>query len=305
MGTQIIRIGTRSSQLALWQANLVKQKLEKNNITCELVYIQSVGDLDLKKPIYKMSEIGVFTKALDQALLEDQIDLAVHSMKDVPTVLTSGLTQAAVLKRGEVLDILVFKGEIDFNQPMTVATGSLRRQAQWLAHYPEHTIVNLRGNLQKRLDSLYANDNVQGAIFAKVGLERLSCLPVHYLELDWMIPAPAQGAIVVLSRENDESILDLVQCLNDDQTIFCVSQERAFLRALEGGCAAPIGALMTIDKDLASFRGGLFSLDGRKKVVIDVTIPLVRAYSLGKNMAEEVLKTGGEEIMQEIRGYLR
>ncbi|MCV2509268.1 MAG: hydroxymethylbilane synthase, partial [Neisseriaceae bacterium] len=182
MRTKTIRIGTRSSQLALWQSNLVKQQLEENNVRCELVSIKSSGDLDLKKPIHKMSEIGVFTKALDQELLEDKIDLAVHSMKDVPTVLTSGLTQAAVLKRGEVLDILVFKGELDFNQPMTIATGSLRRQAQWLAHHPEHTVVNLRGNVQKRLDSLYANDNWQGAIFAKAGLERVNCLPDHYLE---------------------------------------------------------------------------------------------------------------------------
>src|SRR5689334_15749619 len=151
----LIRIGTRESQLAVWQATLVQQLLARNNFQSELVYIKSEGDIDLKTPLYEMGVQGVFTRSLDIALLNDKIDIAVHSMKDVPTALAKGIVQAAILKRASYKDIFVYKNEISFlddlNSTATIATSSIRRKAQWLNRYPNHTIENLRGNVNTRL----------------------------------------------------------------------------------------------------------------------------------------------------------
>ena len=166
-----IRIGTRDSELALWQANNVKTKLENLGYVAQLEAVKSEGDLILDKPLYEMGITGIFTKSLDVAMLNGSVDIAVHSMKDVPTKLPLGIVQTAVLERASSEDILVAKGEIDFEKPCTIATGSLRRKAQWLHRYPNHTVVDLRGNINTRLQKLKEN-TWQGAIFAKAGLER-------------------------------------------------------------------------------------------------------------------------------------
>ena len=193
-----IRIGTRDSQLAMWQANKVRKQLEELEYKCEIVPIKSTGDLVLDKPLYELGITGIFTKNLDIAMLNGDIDIAVHSLKDVPTVLPEGIIQAAVLKRANYNDILVLKdNEEFFGQPNgVIATGSLRRKAQWLNRYPTHEVVGLRGNVNTRLEKLENND-WDGAVFAAAGLERLGKRPEGAINLSWMIPAPAQGAIMI------------------------------------------------------------------------------------------------------------
>lgn len=173
-----IRIGTRDSELALWQAKSVQHQLEYLGYTTELVPIKSTGDIVLNKPLYEMGITGIFTKNLDIAMLNDDIDIAVHSLKDVPTALPKGIVQAAVLKRGNSNDLLVYKDNEEFlAQPKgTIATGSLRRKAMWLNRYPEHKVVDLRGNVNTRLEKL-ANNDWNGAVFAAAGLERIKKKP--------------------------------------------------------------------------------------------------------------------------------
>ena len=172
----MIRIGTRRSTLALWQANEVKNKLETFGHSCKLIHVESSGDQDLTQPLYAMGIQGIFTKNLDTALLNKSVDIAVHSLKDVPTLLPEGIIISAFLERGAVNDVMVYhKDFINWQKNTQIGTGSLRRRAQWLRKYPHHSTENLRGNLQKRLNKLNAA-NWGGAIFAQAGLERLNLL---------------------------------------------------------------------------------------------------------------------------------
>ena len=204
MSAKIIRIGTRESQLAVWQATTVQQLLHGHGYQSELVYIKSEGDTDLKTPLYEIGVQGIFTRALDIALLNGEIDIAVHSMKDVPTVMAKGIVQAGVLPRANYGDILVKgPGFTEHDMPKTIATSSIRRRAQWLNRYPADETDNLRGNVNTRLRKV-AESNWHGAIFAAAGLERIGLRPADAVSLDWMLPAPAQGAIVVVCKENDD-----------------------------------------------------------------------------------------------------
>lgn len=299
----LIRIGTRDSELALWQANTVKNKLQGFGHTCELVPVKSTGDLVLDQPLYELGITGIFTKTLDVALLRGEIDIAVHSMKDVPTLLPKGIVQAAVLPRANPKDILLHKGLDFLNEEGIVATGSLRRKAQWLHRYPLHQITDLRGNVNTRLQKL--KDNTwNGAIFAAAGLERLHLLPENYTELQWMIPAPAQGAMVVMAMEENELCLQAVRALNDPQTEICTRIERNFLSTLEGGCTAPIGALATIESNTVLFSGLLLSIDGQEKLEVSKEVPLAQAQDIGRICAEEILNKGGKELMALIKQQL-
>src|SRR5579859_7354962 len=257
-----IRIGTRESELALWQATQVKDLLEKEGIAAVLVPIKSEGDIDLKTPLYEMGVQGVFTRSLDIALLNNRIDIAVHSMKDVPTQLPEGIEQAAVLKRGPVHDLLVFKQDTAFLRDRDgvarIATSSIRRKAQWLHKYPHHQIENLRGNVNTRLRKL-AEESWDAAIFAQAGLERIHLRPENSLVLDWMLPAPAQGAILVVSRA-DETVLRVCEPLNDADTALCTKIERDFLRTLLGGCSTPISALAEVEDGDVYFSGQILSI---------------------------------------------
>ncbi|MHA7864754.1 hydroxymethylbilane synthase [Flagellimonas marinaquae] len=300
--SKIIRIGTRDSELALWQATTVQQKLEALGYDTILVPTKSMGDQVLDKPLYELGVTGIFTKTLDVAMLKGDIDIAVHSMKDVPTQLPKGIVQVAVLERAITHDILVHKGSsfLESDQPSTIATGSLRRKAQWLNKYPHHKVVDLRGNVNTRLLKLIEND-WQGAIFAQAGLERIKLLPKDAIQLDWMIPAPAQGAMLVVAMDNDAFTKNAVAQLNHTETELATTIEREFLRTLEGGCTAPIGALAQIKYQKVYFEGVVFSLDGKQKIDIKKEVKLSDAQGLGKRSAEEVLQRGGDKLMQEIR----
>lgn len=310
---KIIRIGTRESQLAVWQATQVKELLSHFGYRAELVYIKSEGDIDLKTPLYAMGVQGVFTRSLDIALLNDKIDMAVHSMKDVPTQLPKEIVQSAVLKRASHKDLFVVNSQRsmvnvnntdDFftihHSPFTIATSSIRRKAQWLNRYPNHTIENLRGNINTRLRKV-EESNWNGAIFAAAGLERINLRPENSVELDWMLPAPAQGAIMVVCREEDEFCLKACHYLNDTHTALCTKIERDFLSTLFGGCSTPISALAEINNDVVHFKGNILSLDGKEKVEIEKTVSSNQATGLGIIAANELLKKGGKEIADSIR----
>ncbi len=295
-----IRIGTRDSDLALWQARTVQNALAGLGYKTELVPIKSAGDVILDKPLYEFGITGIFTKTLDVAMIAGQVDIAVHSMKDVPTTLPHGIVQAAVLRRENPVDILVHKGQLDFTGPATVATGSLRRQAQWLHRYPHHQTVDLRGNVNTRLSKLAQSDWI-GAIFATAGLDRLGIKPENHLVLDWMLSAPAQGAMMVVAMANDDFCREATAKLNHFETEICTWVERQFLRTLEGGCTAPIGALARLEGNEIRFEGGLFSLDGREKIHIEKTAPATHYREFGQECAREALAAGGEQIMRSIR----
>jgi hydroxymethylbilane synthase len=300
---KVIRIGTRDSQLALWQAHTVENQLQALGYKTQIVPVKSAGDLKLDTPLYELGITGIFTKTLDVAMLNKTVDIAVHSLKDVPTALPKGIVQAAVLKRASTLDILVTKEVVDYTKSCTVATGSLRRKAQWLHKYPTHTVVDLRGNVNTRLQKLQDN-SWQGAIFAKAGLERIDVLPSRYTSLDWMTPAPAQGAMTIVALEKDPFCIEATQKLNDTPSQICTQIERDFLRTLEGGCTAPIGALAKIEGNTIEFKGCLLSLDGTKKIAIEKTISLDLAAKAGDAFAKEVLQKGGDVLLKEIKAAM-
>jgi len=309
---KILKIGTRESELAVWQAMLVKELLKKFDINSELIFIKSEGDIDLKTPLYEMGVQGIFTKTLDAALLNNKIDIAVHSMKDVPTQLADGVAQAAVLKRGNYRDILVVNGQSSIvnevlhspftihHSPFTIATSSIRRKAQWLHRYPNHTIENLRGNVNTRLKKL-EESNWHGAIFAAAGLERINLRPKNSIDLDWMLPAPAQGAIMIVCREEDNDAQEKCLLLNDEATALCTKIERDFLRTLLGGCSTPISALAEIEEDELFFIGNILSPDGKQKKEVEKILPVEMATNIGREAANELLENGAKEIADSIR----
>ncbi len=305
--TKIIRIGTRDSELALWQAHTVAKKLNDLGYKTEIIAVKSQGDIILDKPLYELGITGIFTKTLDIAMINGQVDIAVHSMKDVPTALPIGIVQAAVLERANTLDILVHKGNLDFlNGTGTIATGSLRRQAQWWNKYPNHNVVDLRGNVNTRMLKLQESD-WSGAVFAAAGLERINLKPTDFINLDWMIPAPAQGAMLVVAMANDDFTKEAVSQLNHIETEICTHIERQFLKTLEGGCTAPIGALAKYNEkdDTIEFRGVLFSIDGKEKIEVDKIVPIERWKKLGFESAKEILENGGAVLMKTIKETLK
>ncbi|TDD99694.1 hydroxymethylbilane synthase [Flavobacterium cellulosilyticum] len=307
MAQKVIRIGTRDSELALWQAHTVQKKLNDLGYKTEIVAVKSQGDIVLDKPLYELGITGIFTKTLDIAMLNGDVDIAVHSMKDVPTALPIGIVQGAVLERANTVDVLAYKGNLDFLKGEgTIATGSLRRQAQWLNKYPNHKVVDLRGNVNLRMRKLADND-WNGAVFAAAGLERINLYPENHIALDWMIPAPAQGAMLVVAMGNDNYTLDAVRELNHIETEIATYIERQFLKTLEGGCTAPIGALVRYneDDDTLHFQGVLFSLDGKQKLEVDKVVAISEWKKLGYNSAEEILNNGGAELMKTIKETMK
>ncbi len=301
MINKTIRIGTRDSELALWQAHTVQKKINDLGYKTEIIAVKSQGDIMLDKPLYELGITGIFTKTLDIAMLNGTIDIAVHSMKDVPTALPHGIVKAAVLERANHLDLLIHKGSLDFlSQKGIIATGSLRRQAQWFNKYPTHKVVDLRGNVNTRMQKLHDNP-WNGAIFAAAGLERINLKPENFLNLDWMIPAPAQGAMLVVAMENDSFCREVLAQLNHEETDICTKIERDFLRTLEGGCTAPIGAFATIKGDEIELEGILLSIDGQTKIEIKKQTTRSEYQNFGVLCAKEVLENGGTDLMQSIK----
>jgi hydroxymethylbilane synthase len=291
-----IRIGTRDSKLARWQATCVFDGLTLAGHASIIEEIKSEGDLDLATPLYATGVQGFFTRALDAALLDGRIDIAVHSYKDVPVQLAKGLSIAAVLKRGNPLDVLVIKDEqsaqhINNNTKcLAIATSSVRRKAQWRYHYPGSVINDIRGNVQTRLQKLRSSQ-WHGAIFAAAGLERLGLSEKEtgpQLLLDWMIPAPAQGAIVVVCREEDKHFIDACRIVHDEDTARCTYAERKFLQLLDGGCATPISAFAVIDNNELQFTGNITDPDGSGSKTIILKDHIENTDALVRQVADKM-----------------
>ncbi len=305
-----LHIGTRGSQLAKWQALQVSNLLTAKDCNNDLIFIKSEGDINLTQPLYEMGVQGIFTKTLDAALLENRIDIAVHSYKDVPTKLAEGLQVAAVLKRANPFDVLVTKENwlISNNElyagktpgttsPLTIATSSIRRKAQWLNRYPNTLIENIRGNVNTRLETL-EKLNCQGALFAAAGLDRLNIHPRFLTELNWMLPAPAQGAVVIVCRQDDEEVKELCKQINDTETEVCTTIEKHFLKELKGGCSTPIGAYATIEHGRIHFKGNIVSEDGKQIATININEPVDNYKNIGLKAAVQILKNGGNKIIE-------
>ena len=300
-----IKIGTRNSPLALWQAREVARNLQNRNYKTEITPIVSTGDKNLTQPLYSLGITGIFTKDLDIALLNNEVDIAVHSLKDIPTELPENVEIIAVLKRDFPQDILVRrKGAENLElKDLKVATSSLRRRAFWLKEFPQAQFSDIRGNVQTRLRKLEEED-FDATLFSLAAIERIS-LVVDYEFLPMMISAPAQGVVAITARKDDEEIKEIFEEINHIPTQICVDIERAFLNTLEGGCTAPIGAFAEMnDKNEIRFQGRLCSLDGKNCIETDEIFLWEEGKNFGKNLAEKLLENGGRELMAEIKTQL-
>ena len=351
-----IRIGTRSSALAVWQAKYVQNILHSLGIKSELVLIDSKIDMEL--PLHELGTQGIFTTELDNALINKDISIAVHSMKDVPTNLPDGIVNVFMPERGPYQDVFVKKdSKNNYKKNIIVGTGSVRRKSQWLHKYPTHTTKNLRGNVPtrlKKLDDQLSKENIgftkkeilkfskereklkrslggisemkktpdlifiidtnieslavaeakklgnleiDGIILAKAGLERLNLFGKNCEVLDWMVPAPAQGAIVVSALESETKLINELKKLNHNATSLCVKHEREFMKSLEGGCNSPIGAISKIVGNKILFKGCVTEMDGHMQIEIEKEFN-IETLHVGIIAAKEIIKKGALKIIK-------
>jgi len=296
-----IKIGTRASKLALWQAEFVAAKLRKffPTLEIELVKVRTTGDKILDAPLAKIGGKGLFIKELELQLSSGEIDLAVHSLKDVPTELPKNFQIAAITKRAQPFDTFVSNNFQTFDalpKNSVVGTSSLRRAAQILSLRPDLQIKNLRGNVETRLKKLDAGD-FDAIILAAAGLERLGYSARIRELLTEIIPAAGQGALAIETRADNKEIFPYVQKLNDDETCAAVKIEREFLSEVGGSCQIPVGVFATIDGDKINVRALIASIDGKKIVRDSELAPLENIHGLGKKLAARLLQNGGKEIL--------
>lgn len=301
----MIRIGTRNSPLAMWQAKEVEQKLQNLGYETVLVPVLSSGDKNLNQPLYSLGITGVFTKDLDIALLNNEIDIAVHSLKDVPTILPQNIEVSAVLERDFPQDVLVRKSSSKNKDlaELKIATSSLRRRAFWSEKFPNTHFSDIRGNVQTRLKKLEEGD-FDATLFSLAGIKRME-MELEYEMLDFMISAPSQGVVAISSRVDDKETKEILQKINHKTTQICVEIERNFLRTLEGGCTAPIGAIAVFEENKIKFSGRLNSLDGSKTINVVEEFEYDESENYGKKFAKFVLENGGKEMMEEIKKQIK
>ncbi len=299
-----IKIGTRASRLALWQAEFAAAELKKffPELEIELVKVKTTGDKILDAPLAKIGGKGLFTKELELQLANGEIDLAVHSLKDVPTELPEGFKIAAITKRSQPFDAFVsnkFPSFASLPKNSVVGTSSLRRAAQILSLRPDLQIKNLRGNVETRLKKLDAEE-FDAIILAAAGLERLGYSSRIGEILTEIIPAAGQGALAVETRAGDEKIFSYVQKLNDNETCAAIEVEREFLKEVGGSCQIPVGVFAQIDGDKIKIRAIISSVDGKKIVRDSEIAPLEKICGLGKKIAARLLDNGGREILNDL-----
>ncbi len=298
-----LRLGTRGSPLALWQANHVAGLLQAaaSDRPIEFVEIATAGDQVRDAPLPVIGGEGVFTREIQRALLENRIDVAVHSLKDLPTVAVEGLVLAAVPPRGPVGDVLVSYAHPSFDAlpcGAVVATSSLRRRAQVLHRRPDLRLENIRGNVGTRLAKL-REQRLDGIILAEAGLKRLGMAKVitELLNPEWMLPAVGQGALGLECRADDSLTLSLVRQVDDQATYAAVCAERAMLRGLGGGCQVPIGALSTISGEDLMVRGVVLSPDGSRRIEARLTERIDSAEDLGRRLADHLRSQGASDLL--------
>ena len=300
-----IKIGTRNSPLAMWQAREVARNLQNLNRTTDIVPVLATGDKNLTQPLYTLGITGVFTKDLDIALLNNEIDIAVHSLKDIPTDLPENIEIIAVLERDYPQDVLVRKKDAETLElhDLKIATSSLRRRAFWLKEFPDTEFSDIRGNVQTRLNKLEEND-FDATMFSLAAIERMG-LDVHYEHLPSMISAPAQGVVAICGRSDDAEMKEIFSHINHKPTQICIEIERNFLNTLEGGCTAPIGAFAEInERNEVRFIGRLCSLDGKNCIETDEIFEWNEHENFGKTLAQKVLENGGRELMHQIKSEI-
>jgi hydroxymethylbilane synthase len=308
-----LRIGTRSSALAIWQTERVRSLLRASGRETERVEIKTTGDLTPDVPLAQIGSRALFTRQIDDALLEHRIDLAVHSLKDLPTELPPGITIAAVSIREDPRDALVGRGPLrwaDVPHGATIATSSLRRRAQLLGSRPDLQIVDIRGNVDTRLAKLDARQEWSAIVLATAGLVRLGLAERigERLPPDVMLPAPGQGALAVTARTDDAEVQRAVRtAVHDSVTSMGVAAERAFLRRLEGGCQVPVAAHARLDSPSSTLRlhGRVISLGGDRTVEGHEAGPCsgeAEAEMIGTRLAERLLGEGAATILAEVRG---
>jgi hydroxymethylbilane synthase len=298
-----LRIGTRGSRLALWQANYVRDQLRTRNpeLSVEIIEIQTAGDQVRDLPLSQIGGDGVFTKEIERALLAGSVDVAVHSLKDLPTTDVPGLILAAVPPRGPAGDVFVSRKHSSFADlpaGASVGTSSIRRRAQLLHRRPDLKLVNLRGNVETRLRKLQEQD-LDAIILAEAGLVRLGLEETitEILDPSWMLPAVGQGALGLQCRTHDRTSITVVEKLNDASTRQAVLAERALLRGLGGGCQVPIGAATNVDGQTLTLRGVVLPPDGTRRVKGAVTGSLSHAEELGQELAEQLLARGARALL--------
>lgn len=302
----ILRIATRQSPLALWQANFVKSELEKYfpNLSVELVTMVTKGDVILDTPLAKIGGKGLFVKELELALLENRADIAVHSMKDVPMSFPEGLGLAVICEREDPRDAFVsnkFSSLDELPAGSVIGTSSLRRQCQLMAKYPHLTVKSLRGNVGTRLSKL-DNGEYDAIILASAGLIRLGLKERirSYIPVEQSLPAAGQGAVGIETRVNDERILNYVAKLNHNSTACCVMAERAMNTRLQGGCQVPIGGFATLAGDEITLNALVGSLDGSQIIRASGKANIQNAEQLGISVAEQLLAQGADKILAEV-----
>lgn len=302
----ILRIATRQSPLALWQAYFVKNALEKQfpELSVELVKMVTKGDIILDTPLAKIGGKGLFVKELELALLENRADIAVHSMKDVPMAFPEGLGLAVICEREDPRDAFVsntYNNLDELPEGAVVGTSSLRRQCQIMAKYPHLTIKSLRGNVGTRLSKLDSGE-YDAIILASAGLLRLE-IPERiksFIEVEQSLPACGQGAVGIETRLNDERVLQYLANLHHDHTACCVTAERAMNTRLEGGCQVPIGGYATLNNDEITLTALVGAVDGSQIIQVSETANKANAEQLGIKVAEKLLAQGAEQILKDV-----
>jgi hydroxymethylbilane synthase len=300
----LLRLGTRKSKLALWQANFVKEKLEALGCKVEIVPITTTGDKILDAPLAKIGGKGLFVKEIENALLAGEIDLAVHSLKDVPMTIPEGLTLSAITEREEPYDVLISRNGKKLEElpsGAVVGTSSLRRQVQIKRRRRDLKVEILRGNVDTRLRKL--KEGLYDAIvLAYAGVKRMGLSGEISQVLEDFIPAVGQGSLAIETRAEDERVINFVKVLNHQESWLRAVCERAFLRELQGGCQVPIGAYAWIEGDRIKIKGFISDLEGERFLEGYEEGSLQEAEEVGKRLAQRLLREGGEEILKEIYG---
>ncbi|MFP3868269.1 MAG: hydroxymethylbilane synthase [Desulfobacteraceae bacterium] len=306
--TDHLRIGTRGSPLALAQARWVQARLQAYHpqLQVSLTIIKTTGDKILDVPLAQVGGKGLFTKEIEQALWAGEVDLGVHSMKDVPAELPAGLVISTITAREDWRDALIsqrYQRLQDIPPGGRIGTSSLRRRAQLLHQRPDLNILPLRGNVDTRLRKL-AEDNLDAIILAVAGLKRLGLehLITSYLAAQQMLPAIGQGALGLELRDHETRTLDLVACLDDPASRIAVQAERAFLARLEGGCQVPVAALGSLQNNRLYLEGLISDPEGRQLLQERVEGSPEEAEKLGSGLADTLLNRGGREILRQIYG---
>jgi hydroxymethylbilane synthase len=313
MTRNAITIGSRGSELALWQAHWVRNRLRERfpGLAVELEIIKTTGDKVLDSPLSKIGDKGLFTREIENALLKKQIDLAVHSLKDLPTELPAGLMLGAICEREDVRDVFIphpsnkIKTLLDQPAGSRIATGSLRRRCQLLHLRPDFAIIEIRGNLNTRMKKLEESDWA-GMLLARAGVVRLGWESQigETLDASTMLPAVGQGALGIEIREGDKAVADIIRALHHPTTAAAALAERSLLRRLEGGCQVPIGTFASRDKEAPNqivLNAVVGSVDGRTLVRGTIRGSETEAEEMGRKLAEQLLSGGADEILRAIR----